>query len=99
MPHFPLRSRLDIVLRMTPISGKIVGYDPGGNDRHGVAALIVNHGQPVSLSFTSVRNAEAALQWFTAGGIPLAAGIHSPDFATPPRYNCLCPSRHIERHC
>ena len=54
---------------------KIVGYDPGGNDTHGVAALLVADGQPIQLSFSTVRNAEAAVQWFTAEGIPRAAGI------------------------
>lgn len=58
-----------------PINGKIVGYDPGGNDRHGVAALLVVDDQPVQLSFNTVRNAEAALHWFTLEGMPLAAGI------------------------
>ena len=57
------------------ITGKIVGYDPGGNDNHGVAALIVDDGKPVRLSFATVRNAQAALHWFTLEGIPLAAGI------------------------
>ncbi len=57
------------------LTGKIVGYDPGGNGKHGVAALIVNNGQPVQLSFTTVRNAQAALDWFAIGEIPLAAGI------------------------
>jgi hypothetical protein len=57
------------------VTGKITGYDPGGNDHHGVAALVVDNGRPVSLSFTTVRNAEAALRWFTAEGAPLAAGI------------------------
>ena len=42
------------------MTGKIAGYDPGGNDHHGVAALFVNNGQPVTLSFATVRNAEAA---------------------------------------
>lgn len=57
------------------VTGKITGYDPGGNDHHGVAELVVDNGKPVSLTFTTVRNAEAALRWFTAGGTPLAAGI------------------------
>ncbi len=57
------------------LTGKIVGYDPGGNGKHGVAALIVDNGQPVQLSFDSVRNAQAALDWFAIGEIPLAAGI------------------------
>lgn len=57
------------------ITGKIVGYDPGGNDKHGVAALIVNNGYPTQLSFATARNAKAALNWFTVSGMPLAAGI------------------------
>ena len=58
-----------------PLTGKIVGYDPGGNVKHGVAELIVDNGRPVQLSFATVRNAHAALDWFTIGEIPLAAGI------------------------
>jgi hypothetical protein len=58
-----------------PITGKIIGYDPGGNDKHGVAALIVDSGRPVQLDFTTVHNAQAALDWFTIGEMPLAAGI------------------------
>ena len=57
------------------ITGKIVGYDPGGNDAHGVASLVVSGGDPKALTFTTVRNAEAALKWFKKGGMPLAAGI------------------------
>jgi hypothetical protein len=33
------------------ISGKIVGYDPGGNDSQGVAALLVRNSKPVELEF------------------------------------------------
>ena len=58
-----------------PLTGKIVGYDPGGNGKHGVAALIVDNGRPLKLSFTTVRNAQAALYWFKIGEIPIAAGI------------------------
>ena len=50
------------------VTGKIIGYDPGGNDHHGVAALIVDNGRPDNLSFTTVRNAQAAFQWFTGEG-------------------------------
>jgi Protein of unknown function (DUF429) len=66
---------------MTPVrclesvTGKIVGYDSGGNGRHGVAALIVDEGLPVELSFATVDDAHAALRWFTADGMPFAAGI------------------------
>ena len=54
---------------------KIVGYDPGGNGNHGVASLIVSDGCPIELSFTTVRNAQAAMDWFEIGEIPAAAGI------------------------
>lgn len=57
------------------LTGKIVGYDPGGNGNHGVASLIVDDGCPIKLSFTTVRNAQAALDWFAIGEIPVAAGI------------------------
>lgn len=57
------------------LTGKIVGYDPGGNGSHGVAALVVDNGRPISLSFATVRNAQAAFDWFTIGDIPVAAGI------------------------
>jgi hypothetical protein len=56
-------------------TGKIIGYDPGGNDNHGVASLIIDDGLPIKLSFATVRNAQAALEWFTIDEMPLAAGI------------------------
>jgi hypothetical protein len=57
------------------LTGKIVGYDPGGNGNHGVAALVVDNGRPIRLSFATVRNAQAAFDWLTIGDKPLAAGI------------------------
>ena len=57
------------------LSGKIVGYDPGGNGNHGVASMIVDNGCPIKLSFTTVRNAQAVLDWFASGEMPVAAGI------------------------
>jgi len=57
------------------LTGKIVGYDPGGNGSHGVAALVVDNGRPIDLSFATVRNAQAAFDWFTIGDVPVAAGI------------------------
>lgn len=56
-------------------SGSIAGYDPGGNDRHGVACLIVSDGQPTSLAFETVRNAQAAIDWFMARAPHVAIGI------------------------
>jgi len=58
-----------------PLTGKIVGYDPGGNGKHGVASLIVDNGRARKVTFTTVRNAQAALDWFAIGETPMAAGI------------------------
>lgn len=57
------------------LTGKIVGYDPGGNGNHGVATLMVDEGRPIQLSFATVRSAQAAFDWLTIGDIPSAAGI------------------------
>ncbi|MCM8626960.1 DUF429 domain-containing protein [Accumulibacter sp.] len=52
------------------------GYDPGGNDRHGVAALDVQGGKPVSVTTALVGTAEMAIQWFSArAGSPVAIGV------------------------
>jgi hypothetical protein len=56
-------------------TGKIIGYDPGGNGKHGVASLLVSDGRPIKLSFSTVHNAQASLDWFIFGEIPVAAGI------------------------
>ncbi len=58
-----------------PLTGKIVGYDPGGNFKHGVAALIVDDGRPTRLSFATLRNAQAAFDWLIIEEAPLWAGI------------------------
>lgn len=63
------------VEKQMAFTGKIIGYDPGGNDNHGVASLIIDDGLPIKLSFATVRNAQAALEWFTIDEMPLAAGI------------------------
>jgi hypothetical protein len=68
----PKRSAVEKQMAFT---GKIIGYDPGGNDNHGVASLIIDDGLPIKLSFATVRNAQAALEWFTIDEMPLAAGI------------------------
>lgn len=52
------------------------GYDPGGNDRHGVAALDVQGGKPVSVTTALVGTVEMAIQWFSArSGSPVAIGV------------------------
>jgi hypothetical protein len=41
-----------------------LGYDPGGNDRHGVAALHVDNGRATSIDITTLPSAEHVLKWF-----------------------------------
>jgi|KBSMisStandDraft_5_1062788.scaffolds.fasta_scaffold283733_2 hypothetical protein len=52
------------------------GYDPGGNGKHGVAALFIEHGNPIALQSALVETAEAAVQWFAGrSGAPIAIGV------------------------
>ena len=56
-------------------SGLIAGYDPGGNDRHGVACLTIANDVPTSIAFETVRNARSAIDWFLDHGTLIAIGI------------------------
>ena len=52
------------------------GYDPGGNDKHGVALLRVHRGKPVSVTTALVGTTEMAIRWFSArSGSPVAIGV------------------------
>jgi hypothetical protein len=42
----------------------ILGYDPGGDHKHGVAALSVVHGAIVKVEVATARAVESALGWF-----------------------------------
>lgn len=42
-----------------------IGYDPGGNDKHGVAVLDVEDGRPVHAESALVETAEKAIRWFS----------------------------------
>jgi hypothetical protein len=44
------------------MTGTFVGYDPGGNGRHGLAALTVADGRPVAVDVGTLADAEAVLQ-------------------------------------
>ena len=39
-----------------------IGYDPGGNDKHGVAVLDVEDGRPVHAESALVETAEKAIR-------------------------------------
>jgi hypothetical protein len=57
------------------VSGWILGYDPGGNHNHGVAAVKVQKGQVINLSADTCETSEAALTWLGKHPTPLAVGI------------------------
>jgi hypothetical protein len=53
-----------------------IGYDPGGNGKHGVAALIVESGQPVHAQSALVETAEQAICWILdRADRPAAIGV------------------------
>ena len=39
------------------------GYDPGGNRKHGVAALRIHAGAPVAFDLSTTPTVEAAIGW------------------------------------
>jgi Protein of unknown function (DUF429) len=57
------------------VSGWILGYDPGGNDKHGVAALKVRKGRAIDLNADTCETSGAAVRWFGQYPKPLAVGI------------------------
>src|SRR5436190_12717121 len=52
-----------------------LGYDPGGNGNHGVAALSVAVGSPSNLETACCSTAEDAVKWFARYPSPTAVGI------------------------
>jgi len=53
-----------------------IGYDPGGNNKHGVAALTVKKGKPISAESALVKTAEEAIFWLSKrGGQRAAIGV------------------------
>lgn len=46
---------------MSEINGTIVGYDPGGNDNHGLALLKIEKGMAVDIEVATASNTEAVL--------------------------------------
>jgi hypothetical protein len=56
-------------------SGLIAGYDPGGNDRHGVCCLTIQADTPTAIAFDTVHNANSAIDWLRNRGSLIAIGI------------------------
>lgn len=58
---------------MSNLTGHIIGYDPGGNGKHGFAALRVDRGEPKSLSTKKLYDAEGVLSHIEHTGRDLIA--------------------------
>ncbi len=52
-------------------TGRILGYDPGGNGRHGVASLFVQGGHVENLAFDTVQSAQTVLGRLTQDTTPI----------------------------
>ncbi|MDO8717239.1 MAG: DUF429 domain-containing protein, partial [Dehalococcoidales bacterium] len=55
------------------VSGTIIGYDPGGNNKHGLAKLIVKNGKARSISTHTLKTAENIIAF--AKQIPDVIGL------------------------
>lgn len=57
--------------------GTLLGYDPGGNGKHGVARVTVRAGEVArdGVFTATVETAEDALQWLLQADSPLGCGI------------------------
>ena len=57
------------------MSGTVVGYDPGGNGRHGLALLGLAGGAPRTLDVETCADVEAVLRRVEAAGPLLGVGV------------------------
>lgn len=55
--------------------GVIVGYDPGGNGRHGLAILLVRDGAPVELETLTLETAEDVASRLESLGVLIGLGV------------------------
>jgi hypothetical protein len=58
-------------------SGIIVGYDPGGNDSHGVAELHFTDGKVTGLSTKTLRTVEGVIESVEGLSSLAALGVES----------------------
>jgi hypothetical protein len=49
------------MIKAAQMNGIIVGYDPGGKDKHGLAFLTVKEGKPVDISIKTLTNSESVI--------------------------------------
>ena len=68
----PMRA---ILRKSGDVSGWVLGYDPGGNDKHGVAALQVQGGQATRLCAATCSTSGEAVGWLVQYPEPLAVGF------------------------
>ena len=58
-----------------PMTGTVVGYDPGGNGKHGFARATVRDGEIVCVTTKTLQTAEDVVRSILGGEKPLGLGI------------------------
>ena len=57
------------------MNGIVIGYDPGGNGKHGMAQAIVRDGNVLNLTTTTLDDVEDVVSFVLNIGTPLGVGI------------------------
>lgn len=57
------------------MNGTIVGYDPGGNGSHGVAALRIQEGETTEINVDTLETAEHVIRWMDGIGPIVGLGV------------------------
>ena len=66
---------VDTTVDSVPMTGTVVGYDPGGNGKHGFARATVRDGEIVSVTTKTLRHAEDVIASILEIEEPLGLGI------------------------
>lgn len=57
------------------MNGTVIGYDPGGNDAHGVAALRIQDGEPTEITLDTLDTAGCVIRWMERPGPIIGLGV------------------------
>ncbi len=66
---------VDMTVDRRPMTGTVVGYDPGGNCKHGFARATIRDGKIVCVTTDTLRTAEEVVRSILGGEKPLGIGI------------------------
>ena len=66
---------VDTTVDRMPMTGTVVGYDPGGNGKHGFARATVRDGEIVCVTTKTLQTAEDVVRSILGGEKPLGLGV------------------------